>query len=110
MEQEILERKRAENAAQAANEAKSKFLANMSHEMRTPLNAILGFSQLMARSTTLSSEHQAKISIINRSGEHLLNMINNVLDMSKIEIGRVTVNCTYFNLYNLLNDLRDMFH
>ncbi|MGB3513942.1 MAG: CHASE2 domain-containing protein, partial [Microcoleaceae cyanobacterium] len=109
LEQEIAQRKRAQQAAQAANEAKSAFLANMSHELRTPLNAILGFSQLMARSGKLSPENQEKISIINRSGEHLLNMINDVLDMSKIEIGRVTFNYTSFNLYSLLDDLRNIF-
>jgi signal transduction histidine kinase/CheY-like chemotaxis protein len=109
LEREITERKRAEEAAQAANRAKSIFLANMSHELRTPLNGIIGFSQLMNRSSTLPSEHQENLSIITRSGEHLLTLINQVLDLSKIEAGRITLNETNFNLHRLLRDLEDMF-
>ncbi len=109
LEREIVERKRAEEAAQAANRAKSTFLANMSHELRTPLNAILGFSQLMSRSRNLPSEHQENLGIVIRNGEHLLTLINQVLDLSKIEAGRITLNETSFNLYRLLNDLDDMF-
>jgi PAS domain S-box-containing protein len=109
LEQEIAERKRAEEAAEAANQAKSKFLANMSHELRTPLNAILGFSQLMSRSPNLSPEQQENLGIIRRSGEHLLTLINQVLDLSKIESGRITVNEKSFNLYRFLDDLEDMF-
>ncbi|MEG4074808.1 ATP-binding protein [Microcoleus sp. Pol14C2] len=99
----------AKDKAEVANQAKSTFLANMSHELRSPLNAILGFSQLMTRSQTLSPEHQENISIINSSGEHLLTLINNVLDLSKIESGRTTLNPKKFDLYRLLNDLEDMF-
>jgi len=99
----------AKDKAEVANQAKSTFLANMSHELRSPLNAILGFSQLMTRSQTLSPEHQENISIINSSGEHLLTLINNVLDLSKIESGRTTLNPKKFDLYRLLNDLDDMF-
>lgn len=95
--------------AEAANRSKSEFLANMSHELRTPLNAILGFSQLMRRSQTLSPEHQDDLSIILRSGEHLLTLINQVLDLSKIEAGRITLNESNFDLYHLLDDLEDMF-
>jgi signal transduction histidine kinase/CheY-like chemotaxis protein len=109
LEREIVERKRAEEAAQAANRAKSIFLANMSHELRTPLNGIIGFSQLMNRSSTLPSEHQENLSIITRSGEHLLTLINQVLDLSKIEAGRITLNKTNFNLHRFLRDLEDMF-
>jgi signal transduction histidine kinase/DNA-binding NarL/FixJ family response regulator len=109
LEREIAERKRAEEAAQAANRAKSTFLANMSHELRTPLNAIIGFSQLMNRSSTLSSEHQENLNIITHSGEHLLTLINQVLDLSKIEAGRTTLNETKFNLHRLLRDVEDMF-
>jgi PAS domain S-box-containing protein len=109
LEREIVERKRAEQAAQAANRAKSTFLANMSHELRTPLNAILGFSQLISRSRNLPSEHQEDLGIVIRNGEHLLTLINQVLDLSKIEAGRITLNKTSFNLYRLLNDLDDMF-
>ena len=109
LQREIIERKRAEDAAQAANEAKSTFLANMSHELRTPLNAILGFSQLMNRDSNLLSEQQEHLGIINRSGEHLLALINQVLDLSKIEAGRATINPTNFDLHRLLNDLEYMF-
>ncbi|MGB0384017.1 MAG: ATP-binding protein [Ardenticatenaceae bacterium] len=109
LQHEIVTRKRAEEAANAANQAKSTFLANMSHELRTPLNAILGFSQLMRRSRTLPTEHVDNLGIISRSGEHLLTLINNVLDLSKIEAGKTTLNQKNFDLYRLLDDLEDMF-
>jgi signal transduction histidine kinase/CheY-like chemotaxis protein len=81
----------------------------MSHELRSPLNAILGFSQLMMRSQTLPSEHVENAGIITRSGEHLLTLINQVLDLSKIEAGRTTLNENDFDLYRLLCDIEDMF-
>ena len=109
LQREIIERQRAEDAAQAANRAKSTFLANMSHELRTPLNAILGFSQLMNRGYNLLQEQQEHLSIITRSGEHLLELINQVLDLSKIEAGRTTLNQTNFDLHSLLNDIENMF-
>jgi signal transduction histidine kinase/CheY-like chemotaxis protein len=99
----------AKEAAVAANRAKSAFLANMSHELRTPLNAILGFSQLLTRGQSLNAEQQENVRIITRSGEHLLTLINNVLDLSKIEAGQITLNETNFDLYRLLDDLEDMF-
>ncbi len=95
--------------AEAANRAKSLFLANMSHELRTPLNAILGFSQLMARDNTATPEQKEFLAIINRSGEHLLNLINDVLEMSKIEAGKTVVNPESFNLHQLLQTIREMF-
>jgi PAS domain S-box-containing protein len=95
--------------AQAANVAKSAFLSTMSHEIRTPMNAILGYAQLMARDRTLSPEAQANLKIIGRSGEHLLALINDILDMSKIEAGRVELHLTTFNLGRLLDDLAAMF-
>ncbi|MBD2204640.1 PAS domain S-box protein [Calothrix sp. FACHB-1219] len=97
-------------AADAANRAKSEFLANMSHELRTPLNAILGFTQIMSRENSLSHEHQQHLAIINRAGEHLLSLINDILEMSKIEAGRSTLNISSFNLINLLNSLEKMLH
>jgi PAS domain S-box-containing protein len=113
LEQRVAERTaelaKAKKAAEAANEAKSAFLANMSHELRSPLNAILGFSQLMLRSPSLPNEHRENINIISSSGEHLLNLINQVLDLSKIEAGRTTLNEKNFDLYNLLGSIEDMF-
>lgn len=117
LEQEIEERKRVEialaqarDAAEAANRAKSEFLANMSHELRTPLNAILGFSQLMTRDPATSASQRENLSIIARSGEHLLTLINNVLEMSKIEAGYTALNEQNFDLHRLLDDLEDMFY
>lgn len=99
----------AKEAAEAANLAKSTFLANMSHELRTPLNAILGFSQLIERDPTLPDRQRDSLAIINRSGEHLLNLINDVLEMSKIEAGRTTLNVVAFDLHHLLQTLQEMF-
>ncbi|MEG4206161.1 response regulator [Microcoleus sp. Pol7_A1] len=94
--------------AEVANRAKSQFLASMSHELRTPLNAILGFSQVMARNSSITEEQKEYIEIINRSGEHLLELINDVLSMSQIEAGQITINENRFNLYRLLNSLKEM--
>ncbi|MEG3939478.1 PAS domain S-box protein [Microcoleus sp. S36b_A3] len=99
----------AKEAAEAANKAKSTFLANMSHELRSPLNAIIGFAQVMLRSKTMSQENQENVGIILRSGEHLLSLINQVLDLSKIEAGRTTIYEKNFDLYRLIDDLEDMF-
>lgn len=98
----------AKQAAEAANIAKSEFLANMSHELRTPLNAILGFTQVVSRDAGLSTENQHHLGIISRSGEHLLDLINDILQMSKIEAGRITLNINSFDLYRLLNDIKAM--
>lgn len=91
--------------AQLANKAKSIFLANMSHELRTPLNAILGFTGILQRDNSLSEKDRKNIEIVNRSGEHLLNLINNVLDLSKIEAGKVSILKESFNLRKTLDEV-----
>lgn len=106
---DVTERKRYEQSLQQANRAKSVFLANMSHEIRTPMNAILGFSQLMQRDQGLSPRQCQYLGTINRSGEHLLALINDILEMSKIEAGRTTLNLSTFDLLVLLKDLEMMF-
>ena len=95
--------------AVSANQAKSTFLANMSHELRTPLNVILGFSQLMSHNVNLSAEQRENLGIITRSGDHLLTLINQVLDLSKIEAGHITLDETDFSLRLMFDDLEDMF-
>ena len=94
--------------AKEANEAKSRFLANMSHELRTPLNAILGFTQLMSRDSSLSSGNKESLDIINRSGEHLLKLINDILEMSKIEAGRITLEENEFDFFLMLKSIEEM--
>ncbi len=101
---------KARDAAEAANRAKSEFLANMSHELRTPLNAILGFTQIMSHDKLLSPDNQEYVNIINRSGQHLLELINDVLEMSKIEAGRLKLHPISFDLYYLLDTLYEMLH
>jgi PAS domain S-box-containing protein len=99
----------ARDAALAGSRAKSAFLANMSHEIRTPLNAILGYSQLMMRDPSLGRAATDKLNIINRSGEHLLALINGILDLSKIEAGRMELNAVQFDAADLLEGLAAMF-
>ena len=99
----------AKESAEAANRAKSAFLANMSHELRTPLNAIIGFSELMSRDTKATAEQRENLAIINQSGAHLLALINDVLDISKIESGRMMLQEQAFDLNRLLDGLVDMF-
>lgn len=100
---------KAKQDAEVANQAKSQFLAHMSHELRTPLNAILGFSQVMARDTSLKHSQKEHLAIINRSGKHLLNLINNILDLSKIESGRIVVQEDHLDLDDLLSGIEKMF-
>ena len=109
LQQEIIERKKAEEAAAAASLAKSQFVANMSHELRTPLNAILGFTEVMSRDSFLGDENLENLRIINRSGQHLLELINDVLDLSKIEAGIIALDERSFDLYQLLDTLEEMF-
>jgi signal transduction histidine kinase/DNA-binding NarL/FixJ family response regulator len=99
----------AAEQAEIASRAKSQFLAKMSHELRTPLNAILGFTQILTRNSSLSEDDQENLDIISRSGEHLLALINDVLEMSKIEAGQLILNETYFDLYRLIYSIQEMF-
>ena len=100
---------RARHTAEVAARVKSDFLANMSHELRTPLNAILGFSELLALDTNLTPDQVENLAIINQSGSHLLGLINDVLDMAKIESGRITLQEQDFDLHRALDELAGMF-
>ncbi|MBC7847392.1 MAG: PAS domain S-box protein [Flavobacterium sp.] len=101
--------KQATEEAIAANLSKSTFLSNMSHEIRTPMNAILGYSQLLQDDDNLTKAQQESLKTINKSGAHLLELINDILDMSKIEAGRVTLNLSDFNLIVLLKEVEELF-
>ncbi len=114
---DVTERKQAElalqeakRAAEAANRAKSIFLANMSHELRTPLTAILGFSRLMAQDSNLTRTQRQNLETIAQSGDYLLSFLNEVLQLSKLEAGRMTIQNKSFNLPQLLAELQSMFH
>ncbi|WP_413164192.1 PAS domain S-box protein [Capilliphycus salinus ALCB114379] len=104
-----LELQKAKETAEAASQAKGAFIANMSHELRSPLNAILGFARILKNDPQLSSEPRKNADIIYRSGEHLLNLINQVLDLAKIEANRTTLDPKDFNLDKLLEDIYSMF-
>jgi len=114
--QDITDRKKWESSlenerkqAEKGNQAKGKFLANMSHELRTPLNAILGLSQLMTKNSNLNHEQKDNLQIISRSGEHLLDLINGILDMSKIEAKKTSVIENNLSLFSFLEDVNNLF-
>jgi two-component system sensor histidine kinase/response regulator len=108
--QAAIELQQAKESAEQANRAKSDFLAKMSHELRTPLNAILGFTQLLQRQINLTPPQQEHLSIISRSGEHLLSLINDILDLAKIEARRTSIKKHPFDLYEFLERLHEMLH
>ena len=99
----------AAERAEIANRAKSQFLTNMSHELRTPLNAILGFTQVMSHDSDTPTQFQEYLNIISHSGEHLLELINDVLEMSRIEAGRLVLAESCFSLHRLLRSQQELF-
>lgn len=101
--------KKAKQEAVSANEAKSIFLANMSHEIRTPMNGILGFAQIMKNDKTLADEHRQDVMNILSSGQHLMNLINDILDISKIEAGEMELHFNDFDLKELIYKIETMF-
>ncbi len=109
LEAAIVEANAMAMAAKAASVAKSSFLANMSHEFRTPLNAIIGFAQVLRHDDSLSPKQLEQLHAITRSGEHLLGLINTILEMSKIEAGKLSLNERRFSLHDLLDELDKMF-
>ncbi|WP_437713360.1 ATP-binding protein [Sorangium sp. So ce448] len=103
------EARRARDEAVTASRSKSAFLANMSHELRTPLNSILGFAQLVERDPSLGDRHRENLAVICKSGEHLLGLVNDILEMAKIEAGRMTLVDAEFDLHDTLSGLSEMF-
>ncbi|MEK7393539.1 MAG: transporter substrate-binding domain-containing protein, partial [Fibrobacterota bacterium] len=103
--QRTAELSEARDQAEAANRAKSAFLANMSHELRTPLNAILGFTQILSREDGLNAGQREKLAIIVHAGDHLLSIINDILDLAKIESGKIAIEPVDFDIGGQIDDL-----
>ena len=104
-----LELQKAKETAEAANQAKSRYLTGISHELRSPLNSILGYAQLLEKDALLNSAQHRKVHIIRRSGDHLADLIEGLLDISRIEAGRLEIRRDKFSLKNLINELIEMF-
>ena len=113
LEEKVAERtaelQQAKEAADVANHSKSYFLARISHELRTPMNAILGFAQVMKHDRDLKLEQQHNLEIITAAGEHLLTLINDILEWSKIEANKVTLEVKFFDIYQLIESIRSLF-
>jgi len=104
-----LELQKAKETAEAANQAKSRYLTGISHELRSPLNSILGYAQLLEKDASLNSAQHRKVHIIRRSGDHLADLIEGLLDISRIEAGRLEIRRDKFSLKNLVDELIEMF-
>ncbi|NKJ33770.1 ATP-binding protein [Rhizobium sp. SG570] len=100
----------AKEVAEAANRAKSRYVVGLSHELRTPLNAVLGYAQILERDETIPAPRQSSLKVIRRSAEHLSGLIDGLLDISKIEAGRLQVYSNEINIHDFLDQIVDMFH